>query len=391
MSVEWEGCPPYVPVADRRAIARRTVARLRKQGRRIDPVEIGGRSIARSFWGRAWCEHLEKFADFAYRLERGRSYVRNDAVCHLAVGRGAVQALVMGSELYEVEIKISALPAGRWKELRRDCAGSIDSLVELLAGRLSDRVMQAVTDRDRGLFPQPKEIRLRCSCPDIARLCKHVAAVLYGIGARLDTAPELLFVLRGVDHAELIAGGADAVTSLASSGAAGSARIADDDLADVFGIEMATDAPTPPAARTDTGSTAKTPMRQTTRRGQPRPGIRGQRDATTAATRKADKPRLAARGDRQNRTAPARPATRPRPAATATAPEALTAAEVADLRERLGLTRAELADLLGVSSAAVGLWERAVGTLNLQRRTRESLQDAMHLTPRAARRRLGSV
>ena len=125
-------------------------------------------------------------------------------MCHLEIAEAEVRAFVMGRALYEVDIEIDPLRTSLWRALKRRCAGRIGSLLELLQGRLSDRVMAEVSDPERGLFPRPKQIRLSCTCPDWAVMCKHVAAVLYGVGARLDEQPELLFVLRGVDHQELI-------------------------------------------------------------------------------------------------------------------------------------------------------------------------------------------
>jgi len=191
---------PYVPVATRRRKAQREMDKLRKRGLDVQPVMIEGRKIARSFWGGAWCTHLEKFSDYSNRLPRGRTYVRNGSVCHLEVETGQVRAMVSGFKIYNVTVDVKPLPAKRWRDLKKSCTGRIGSLLDLLQGKLSDGVMQVVTDRDQGLFPLPREIRFKCDCPDWAVMCKHVAAVLYGVGARLDERPELLFQLRGVDH-----------------------------------------------------------------------------------------------------------------------------------------------------------------------------------------------
>ncbi len=231
---EWR---PYVPVAQRRRQARQKMEALRKKGVDVQPVEVEGRKIAATFWGAAWCEHLEAFSDFANRLPRGRTYVRNGSVCHLAVSRGRIEAYVSGSELYKVEVTIKTLPTRKWKAIQQRCAGQIGSLLDLLAGRLSGGVMEVVTDPQNGLFPLPGEMSFRCSCPDWARMCKHVAAVLYGVGSRLDTKPELLFALRGVNHEELIA--ADAEDALAAATTRGkSRRLAKADLGEVFGIDL---------------------------------------------------------------------------------------------------------------------------------------------------------
>src|SRR5688500_10220527 len=203
---------PYVPVAQRRANALKELRKLEKKGRKISPVHIEGRKIATTFWGTAWCDNLESYSDFENRLPRGRTYVRNSSVVDLQIEPGRVTARVSGSELYEVNIKIKPLASACWDCIKRDCAGKIGSLIELLQGKLSKDVMELVTRRDGGLFPRPAEITKDCSCPDWADMCKHVAAALYGIGARLDHQPELLFVLRKVDHLDLIArAGDDAV------------------------------------------------------------------------------------------------------------------------------------------------------------------------------------
>src|SRR5208282_6077090 len=237
--MSYYGFRPYVPVAKRRAIAARELEKLRKKGRKITPVAIEGRTIAQTFWGRAWCENLERYSDFANRLPRGRSYVRNGSVVHLEIQPGKISALVSGSELYTVEITITALSDSHWNCLKGQCSGQIGSLVELLQGRLSKSVMDLVTQRDKGLFPKPAEIKMKCSCPDWAGVCKHIAAVMYGIGARLDEKPELLFVLRKVDHLELIAGAVDGAPVAKLGKSRGKKTIAAGDLADVFGIEMA--------------------------------------------------------------------------------------------------------------------------------------------------------
>ncbi len=259
--MSWGGYwKPYVPVAQRQANAKKAMEKLsKKKGIATQPIRIEGRLIATTFWGKKWCEHLEAYSDFANRLPRGRTYVRNGSVCHLDIRKGQIEAKVMGSELYTITIGIEALPGERWRQLKAKCAGGIGSLLELLQGRLSEHVMTHVTDRDQGLFPSPKEIQLECSCPDWADMCKHVAAVLYGVGARLDEKPDLLFLLRGVDHTELIStDSAKAVTSKASG--SGRKRLEGSALADVFGIDLEIAAPiSEPASRALT-KTPTTPL-----------------------------------------------------------------------------------------------------------------------------------
>jgi uncharacterized Zn finger protein len=237
--MSWYGYAPYVPVAKRRANAAREVAKLAKKGRTVTPVRIDGREIARTFWGKAWCENLESYSDFENRLPRGRTYVRNGSVVDLQIKPGKVTARVSGSELYEIDIKIRPLAMDHWQAIISQCAGKIASVLELLQGRLSQGVMEIITDRQGGLFPKPSEISLECSCPDWADMCKHVAAALYGVGARLDEKPELLFTLRQVDHMELIEQAATS-RALGPSATSDKKTIAEGDLAEVFGIEMDT-------------------------------------------------------------------------------------------------------------------------------------------------------
>jgi uncharacterized Zn finger protein len=241
---------PYVPVAVRRANAQKKLAGLKKKGQRIEPVIIAGRTIATSFWGKSWCENLERYSDFEYRLPRGRTYVRNGSVLDLQIAKGEVLARVCGSELYRIKITIARVPSKHWNSICRDSTGSIDSLVELLGGRLARGVMDRVCRQGDGLFPAPHEIRLSCSCPDWAEMCKHVAAALYGVGARLDEKPELLFVLRGVDAGDLLVAAGDNAARRKKTPRA--AKLLDEsDIAEVFGIEMAS-----PAAALQTNATA---------------------------------------------------------------------------------------------------------------------------------------
>jgi uncharacterized Zn finger protein len=245
MAWEYGGWRPYVSVAKRRANAAREVARRAKKGQKVSPVRVEGRTIANTFWGKAWCENLEAYSDYENRLPRGRTYVRNGSVVDLQIAPGKVTALVMGSSLYEIEIAIEPMKPAAWKAIASECTGRIDSLVELLAGKLSSGVMEVMTRKGKGLFPAPREISLDCSCPDYADLCKHLAAVLYGVGARLDEKPELLFVLRNVDHMDLIAQAGDAP---AVGRPAKGKTLAAGDLSGIFGIELDPGTAAPAAA-----------------------------------------------------------------------------------------------------------------------------------------------
>ncbi len=235
MWYEWRA---YGPAAQRRRQAERELQRFRKKGQAVSPVVIEGRTIARTFWGKAWCDNLERYSDFANRLPRGRTYVRNGSVLDLRIAPGDVQALVRGSEIYRVAVKVSPVSKARWTSICTDCAGAIDSLVELLRGRFSTHVMERICRQKTGLFPAPAEIRFSCSCPDWASMCKHVAAVLYGIGARLDEQPELLFKLRRVHERDLVAKAGSGVP-LSKGGPPADKVLGGEGLSELFGLELA--------------------------------------------------------------------------------------------------------------------------------------------------------
>lgn len=230
--------PSYVPVAERRRKAKLAMERLRKKGHAMSPVQIEGRVIANTFWGKAWCDNLERYRDYENRIERGRTYVRNGSVVDLQIVPHEVTATVSGSRLYNVNIKIADVPAQQWASICADCAGGIDSVVELLQGRLAKGVMERICRQGDGLFPTPAEILFSCTCPDHASMCKHVAAVLYGVGARLDAEPALLFRLRAVDERDLIAQ-IDSAIPLATLAPSSGELLETDDLPALFGLELA--------------------------------------------------------------------------------------------------------------------------------------------------------
>jgi uncharacterized Zn finger protein len=324
---------PYVSVAQRQADGRKQLEKMRKAGRTIEPLgELSHRTkIATSFWGRAWCDHLESLGDYENRLPRGRTYVRNGSVLHLSIETGKITALVQGSELYEQTILIEPLAAPRWKRLKDRCRGGVGSLIELLQGKISDEIMGVVTDPADGLFPNSKEIKLDCSCPDWATLCKHLAAILYGVGAKLDQQPELLFTLRGVNHRELIDESAVATAIEGKTGSKHRRTLAPSVLGDVFGIELeagpeAVESQAPPPAKT-AGRAAKAKPKK--------------HAPETSATFRA------------------------------------TAAGVKKLRTALGLTQAEFAEWVGVSKQSVVNWEKHRGALKLRAASLENLK-ALH-------------
>jgi uncharacterized Zn finger protein/DNA-binding transcriptional regulator YiaG len=325
------GWPPHISAAQRRYMAQRELEKLVKKGFVANPIVIEGKKIAKTFWGKAWCENLESYSDYENRLPRGRTYLRNGSVCHLEIGKGEIKARVSGSALYTVTIGIKPLGDKAWKAIKDRCTGKIASLLDLLAGRLDDGVMEIVTDRQNGLFPKPSQISLNCSCPDWASMCKHVAAVLYGVGARLDEQPELLFLLRGVNHMDLVSATIeDAVTAVVKGGSR--KRIAESDLSEVFGVDV------------DVSSA-------------PRAGKTVNRGSGKTAT-------------------PTGKVIKHTQAVALPFPKRITGTHVRGLRDRLGLTGKDFATFLGVSGGAVSVWERSKVALNLQDRTRKALEKA---------------
>jgi uncharacterized Zn finger protein len=330
--MSYNGWAPYVPVAARRAKAQKQLEKMKKKGLTVQPVQLTGRKIAASFWGKGWCDHMESFSDYANRLPRGRTYVRNGSVCHLDIKPGRIDAIVSGSSLYNVAISITPLQEKKWHAVKQSCSGRIGSLIDLLRGKLDRGVMEVVSDRKEGLFPLPGEMKFTCDCPDWAGMCKHVAAVLYGVGARLDHAPEMLFTLRGVNHEDLVDISA-AVTDVAKAGTS-RRRIAASGIADVFGIDLA-----------EAGETiSETPA------------------ATLAGISKSGKKNL-------------------KSSVVVSFPEPLTGDAICAWRSSLGETQAAFASRIGITAASISQWEkRGTAAIGMQSRTLARLQMAWDKT-----------
>jgi uncharacterized Zn finger protein len=312
MSRSFGGWAPYVPVAARRRKAEREMEKLRKKGALLSPVKIEGRQIAGTFWGKAWCSNLESYRDYENRLPRGRTYVRNGSVVDLQIAPREITAIVSGSKIYKVKVSVGDVGPARWKALCADCSGGIDSLVELLQGRFSEGVMERICRQDTGLFPRPSEIRFTCSCSDYASMCKHIAAVLYGVGARLDERPELLFRLRAVDETELLSNLGSALPYTQMKRDTAQTLIAND-VAALFGLEMEESEALAPSRRADAASANS--------RKQPRKSVAEHPvvAAAPAAEAKAQKPaqEKKAGSDKQGRRPTAKTSTKARSAEAA--------------------------------------------------------------------------
>ncbi len=241
----WGYFPPYVPVAEKKARAARKLKELSKKNPHLKPVILQSTKIARTWWGKAWNLNLERYADYRNRIGRGRSYVRHGAVLDLQIGSGEVRALVQGSQSkpYSVTVSIKTLKKDVWQTILSQCQGMLESLQELINGSFPKIVGEIFTHKDAGMFPSPKEITFDCSCPDWAGMCKHVAATLYGIGARLDESPELFFKMRKVEMDDLIR---QAISGhkekLLTRATRKSSRVLEElDLSATFGIELQKD------------------------------------------------------------------------------------------------------------------------------------------------------
>lgn len=239
----------YEEAQERKERLQREIAKRKKRGERFEvlPAPAGQKKLSTTFWGQAWCRNLESYQVYESRLPRGRSYLRQGNVYNLEIEPGKLSAVVAGSELYDTSITIKPLPKEQWRQIVESSAGQVGSMLDLLAGKLGDGLMKVLTDPDGGLFPKPKEIHFNCSCPDHADMCKHVSAVLYGVGVLLDTKPELLFTLRGVDQAELLSNASSAaITDLSAD----TGDLAGVDLSAIFGIDLNMDVlPEPPAKK----------------------------------------------------------------------------------------------------------------------------------------------
>lgn len=240
----YGGFPEYVPVAEKRKRAQETIEKLKKKNPNISPVIIEGRNIAKTWWGKSWNDNLESYSDYSNRIGRGRSYVRHGAVLDLKINVGIISALVQGSakKPYKVNINIKPISKELWKTIENECAGKIHSLEELMEGKFPKALSDLFTAKGKGLFPTPKEITMECSCPDYADMCKHIAAVLYGIGARLDHDPSLFFTLRNVNIDDLVKETVNKKSQqLLEKSKVKSGRILDDnDIFGMFGIDMET-------------------------------------------------------------------------------------------------------------------------------------------------------
>ncbi len=218
-----------------------SVKRAGKKGKDFEPAvcHTGRGAICESWWGQAWCDNLESYADYSSRLERGKRYVRSGTVIDLKIDDGKVTARVQGrrSAPYKVEVRVGRLSEESCQKIIDRCTRKIESLEILAGGEFPEELKELFTDKG-GLFPSPKEISFSCTCPDWAMMCKHVAAVMYGIGLRFDENPFYFFKLRGIDPDRFIDVAVEnRVEKMLANADVKSERIIEDaDLTDLFGV-----------------------------------------------------------------------------------------------------------------------------------------------------------
>jgi uncharacterized Zn finger protein len=163
-------------------------------------------SFGRSWWAGRWIAALERLVD-AGRLARGRSYARTGQVLALEVGADGATARVQGSrpEPYDVDIRFRRLSAEEWERVVRAMAGRAIYAARLLSGEMPEDVEQVFAATGCSLLPaEGRDMQTRCSCPDPANPCKHIAAVHYLLGERFDEDPFLMFLLRGRSREEIV-------------------------------------------------------------------------------------------------------------------------------------------------------------------------------------------
>ncbi len=226
MDEDWDS--PRMKVADWGKLAQARLADLRADGAlQLNPVHEKSRKLAKNAWGSAWMRQLAYCEQEGFSLAAGRSLLRHGCVLDVQVGRGTIDALVSGEELYEIHLKLAEPDEEKIEYLREQCGAHIDSLVALLDGKIDASVMQQLCDPEEGLLPLPYEWQMDCNCPDWNEPCPHAAAAIYAAGCLIDAEPRLLFTLRGIEPSTLCEVPSTAAADFDAT-----------DLANTFGIDI---------------------------------------------------------------------------------------------------------------------------------------------------------
>ena len=170
-------------------------------------VKIDGKVISSSWWGQMWCRNIENYSNIRNRLERGRTYIRQNTVKSLSISNNCAESQVQGhsKEPYRVIINIKTIEKSKYDNILNKCENSVDNLESLMTGSFPKEYQQFFTDEEYGLFPKSNEIDYNCTCLDYEKnmhMCKHIAATMYAIGNKLDNDPLIFFKLRGIDISE---------------------------------------------------------------------------------------------------------------------------------------------------------------------------------------------
>jgi uncharacterized Zn finger protein len=310
-------------------------------------------------------------ADYANRIPRGRTYARNGSIVDLNIEPGRVVATVAGGDYYKIEMDVKPLPISKWEDIKLKCQGQIATMVDLLMGRFSHEVMKVVCDPTHGMFPLESEISFKCSCPDWAKLCKHISAVFYGIGNRLDKSPELLFLLRRVNPLELFEATAKRFTEETQTK---KEHALEGDLSSIFGVVIETDKPENKPTSSKTAKAVKTAKSQ--KASPPTKSPKGKKLEDANAEKKENKSEdgriqdeelqkviNSISADKQSMTLSVK--------GSGLKPDfdEITAEDFIKLRKYCCMTTDEIANGIGISQACVRRWETLKGKLNAQPKT----------------------
>ena len=236
----WDYYPPYLSAAEKRAHGARALEKLLKKSKRAaEPVLLDHRKrqLAATFWGQAWADNLERYADLANRLPRGRAYLRNGSVLDLTIGRGRVEAYVAGTELYRVTIGIAPLAKARWRRVV-DALHRPDRLPRRSAARRAvRRRARGPHRRERRALPRAARVGARLLVSGRRRACASTSppsCTAWPSGSIRGRSCSSSCA--GVDQAELI--GSATAAAVARPRPVAGKRIAADRLSSVFGIEL---------------------------------------------------------------------------------------------------------------------------------------------------------
>jgi uncharacterized Zn finger protein len=169
--------------------------------------------FSRTWWGDRFIQALEQFTDDG-RLQRGRSYARGGKVLNFEIDKNHITAQVKGSinpyfgvykePTYHISIEIKPIAKLSWNQAIQNLSSKASVVSRMLLNEVPENIEDNFSDLGLNLLPHSsKDFTTRCSCPDYANPCKHIAGVYYLVASQLDNNPFLLFELRGLSKTEL--------------------------------------------------------------------------------------------------------------------------------------------------------------------------------------------